>query len=125
MSMAEVWKRAAIKWRRMALDDDTNPRPHVSIDPSSRTGHPTIVWRIPAETPCSVLWDGYPMAWILQNYPTLTRPHVLVAAWYLATYGSRTWKKRWGVWAKDNFGHLWAQRYDECPDPPTVETCND
>lgn len=132
--MAELWRMAATKYRRMAGDDSrphhTNgghgchDRPRIEVDPASYSGQPTITWRIPPEIPCWSYWDGDSVESITDNWPVVTRPRFLVACWYLGKYGSRTWKKRWQAWANDVGGKLWLQQYDVTL-PPTQQQTRD
>ena len=129
--LSPAWRRAAVRWRRRALDAQTcsagghaghghHDRPHISIDPAVYSGQPVITWRIPPEIPCWQWWYGNEtMEGITDNWPSITRAHFLVAAWYLGKYGSRTWKKRWGAWARMAHGPLWCGDYDGCSMPPT------
>jgi uncharacterized protein (DUF433 family) len=127
-----LWKRSATRWRDVAkgkrcadhehAGHGCHDRPHISIDPASYSGQPVICWRIPPEIPCAQWWYGHEtVAGITENWPSVTRSRFLVAAWWLGEYGSRTWKKRWGAWAKDAHGYLFVQDYDGCPLPPQAQ----
>jgi uncharacterized protein (DUF433 family) len=101
----------------------------VTFHPGMRSGEPTIggtrlaLWFI-----LPVVWsDGVQSAMGLWQ---LTREQVLVACWFAGTYGvegfdskrrrvtGRFWQKRWGGWALEHHGAMWAGKFDKVPDPP-------
>ena len=76
--------------------------------------------RLPVANVAGYLWAGDTVEHIAKEF-RITPAQVLAAAWYQATYGPRSWRKRWGTWAKVAFPYLWhRERYDECPSPPSV-----
>lgn len=105
------------------VDPDTvDDRRYIWIDPGRRSGEPCIGGtRVPPEIIGGYVWAGDDVAKIADDY-SISMPQVLVACWYLGTYGSRVWKKRWGVWAKKAGGVLWSRKdQDQCPLPPTMK----
>ncbi len=54
----------------------------------------------------------------------LTRPQLLVACWWTATYAKKNIpkdkRKKWRVWARMAYPHLAACTFDACPNPPGV-----
>ena len=100
-----------------------HPRPFVSHDPAMKGGSATLNnTRLTVEAVAAFIWDGYPEDDIRRlGWEYLSRHDMLVVAWFLGTHGSRTWRKRWGAWAKD--AHRWlnaATSIDACPWPPSV-----
>lgn len=96
----------------------------VWISPGRRSGEPCVYGtRIPTE---NVATDTFmrDVACALHCYPQITRGQVLVACWFHATQGSRTWRRRWGAWAKQYEGELWKSDWDAVPDPPNVLTAD-
>ncbi len=95
----------------------------IAIYPGMMAGEPTVDHhRITAEQMAKVWWhSGYPVEQIEENWPGMNRGAVLVACWYMARYGSRTWRKRWKEWLEEADGELWNGRYDSCPMPPQVQ----
>jgi uncharacterized protein (DUF433 family) len=107
-----------------ALDPESSkPRAHVSIDPGIKSGAPCIAGtRLTAEWMADHIWGGWTLDDILKDWDYLTKADLLVACWYVGTYGSRTWRKRWGAWAEEAHRFLHAKdRQAECPWPPTSQ----
>lgn len=96
----------------------------ITIYPDMIFGEPAIDHhRIPAELMAKVWWcKNYDLEAIEENWPGMNRGAVLVACWYMARYGTRTWKKRWGEWLKSAEIKLWHDDYKTCPMPPQQET---
>jgi uncharacterized protein (DUF433 family) len=109
----------------------------VWIDPARLSGEPCCGGtRVPVYMVVAMVWEhGVDEA---MDTWSLTRGQVLCACWYAAAGGpvylwsSRTrgllrrhrspWPSRWRVWAEEHHGLLWHHAYDDCPDPPTVDT---
>lgn len=87
--------------------DQSTPMPHVWASPDMKGGTPVINGRrLGAEDMADRYWhfgDVYQFE-ILDSYE-LTRSELLIACWYTATYGSRTYRRRWNDWAQS----IWAQ----------------
>jgi len=92
----------------------------ITIYPDMVFGEPTVDHhRITAEQMAGVWWSGnYELKEIRQNWPGMNKGAVLVACWYMARYGTRTWRKRWREWLEIAEGKLWHGRYKTCPMPP-------
>ncbi len=106
---------------------DEEKQSFVSIDPGRRFGQPCIGGTRLAVMDIAKPWWSHEGPWstwegMQQQWPTLTRTGLLVAAWYLGTYGSREWRRRWGTWAKEHHAALWGERYSDMPLPPHKET---
>jgi len=102
-------------------------RPYISIDPARKFGLPTLNGtRLTVESVADCVWDGWDLAKLqTDGWPELRRSDVLVCCWYLGRHGSRTWRKRWGAWAKTVENRLWnacARDYEIAPWPPTWQT---
>jgi uncharacterized protein (DUF433 family) len=112
---------------RHALDPEcSQPRAHISLDPGIKSGEPCIAGtRLTAAWMADHIWSGWTLQDIQKDWDYLTRADLMVACWYVGIHTSRTWRKRWGKWAKDAHGFLWdSTRQADCPWPPTaaVET---
>ena len=103
-------------------------RPYVSVGPAMRSGQPCVNnTRLRVEDAAGMAWvEGVDVA--ADEYD-VTRGDVLVACWFAGTYGlpgrslalTRTWRDRWGAWAREVHGALWETSsvdYGEVPDPP-------
>lgn len=99
------------------------PRAHVSIDPGIKGGQPCIAGtRLTAEWLADHVWRGRTCEDMQGDWDYLTREDMLVACWYVATYGPRSWRKRWSRWAEDAHPFLWdSTRQAACPWPPTIQ----
>lgn len=130
-----IWRESGCRIETLSLEatrrlatrceahtDAVDDRRYIWIDPGRRAGEPCIGGtRIPPEIIGGYIWAGDDLAKIADDYG-VTVPQALVAAWYLGTYGSRTWRKRWGMWAQTAGGHLWSRKdQDQCPMPPTMK----
>lgn len=91
---------------------------------------PKVVYWPPIQWPGQPTLDGHGLsAEFLANYAwhqgvdgtvedyDLSRAKVLVCMWWVGRYGSRTWKKRLGEWAKVADVHLWYS-CGSVPEPP-------
>lgn len=107
----------------------------LTIRPGVSSGAPcvgstgTAAWAI-----AGPIWAGDSVDSVAHDYGT-TREDVLVACWFLATYGieaawwngekrhapGRVWVKRWGGWAAQYAAEFWRHQYDVIPDPPARE----
>ena len=56
----------------------------------------------------------------IRMWDYLTAPDVQLACWWVATYGTRTWKKRFKEWTTEYSMALWYQV--EVPMPPCGKT---
>lgn len=90
-------------------------RPHVRTDPAQRFGRPAIDG-VSVDSIGGAVWNAEDAA---TDYG-LTRPQVLVACWWLGTYGTKRWRDRFGTWARSVEGEFQYRRYDVA-DPPTKE----
>lgn len=98
-------------------------QPYISIRPGMRSGQPTLNGtRLSPEAIAHVVWDGYDAETIkVQFWEEATRWALLTACWYVARYGTPTWRKRWGAWAQTVYSDLTSSGdHDACPWPPTV-----
>lgn len=97
----------------------TEERHCITINPDLCSGQPTVDHQgITAELVARVWWAGsMSLSEIEENWPGLNRGAVLVACWYQARYGGRTWRKRWQDWLKVANGELWHGNYASCPMP--------
>ena len=91
----------------------------ITVRPGMKFGEPCIDdHRMRAEQVAGMWWNGETLeafgAW---NF--LNRGAVLVCCWYMARYGSRTWRKRWKDWLLLADAELWEGHYD-CPLPPQM-----
>ena len=48
----------------------------------------------------------------------ITHAQLLLACWYQARYGTRTWRERWGEWQRKYEGQMAADNWDAVPMPP-------
>lgn len=104
----------AINALRWATDPANPPRPFVAIDPGMKGGRPTIGGTgLLVEMIAEQVWGGWPEADFYQGWEYLKRGDILVAAWYQARNGGRTWKKRWGAWAESAYPLLHRARTAE------------
>lgn len=96
-------------------------RPCVVIEPCCLGGQPRIHGhRLSVEQFADLWWYDkaeWTLALIYSNWD-VTLADLLCAWWYIARYGSRTWRKRWGAWADAAFEHLWHQDWAAAPLPP-------
>jgi uncharacterized protein (DUF433 family) len=78
------------------------PRPFVSHDPAMKSGDATLNGtRLTVESVANCIWDGWDEDAVRRDgWDYLTRADMLVACWYLGAHGSRTWRRRWGRWAR-------------------------
>ena len=92
----------------------------ITIYPDMMSGEPTIDHRrITAEQMAKTWWSrGMTLEQFAENWPGMSRGAVLVSCWYMARYGSRTWRKCWKEWLEIADGELWRGRYATCPMPP-------
>lgn len=89
----------------------------ISLDPAMRSGRATINHtRMPAEVLADYVWAGDSAEYVAEVYE-VDRADVLVACWYQARWGTRTWRRRWADWLETADEALWHSRYD-IPDPP-------
>jgi len=111
---------------------------YVWIDPARKSGEPCVGgYRLPVDLVIVTVWV-HGVAEAMTTYD-LTRAQVIVTCWYAGAgnvvrlhgkggkYVARRgpWRKRWGAWAVEVHGALWASTtvdYDEVPDPPTATT---
>lgn len=92
----------------------------ITIYPDMMLGQPTVDHhRITAEQMARQWWVGdLGLERIEENWPGMNRGVVLVACWYMARYGTRTWRRRWKEWLETADGFLWHDDYKGCPMPP-------
>ena len=110
LAQRKAWAADARNWQR---------NPAVWVSPARRSGRPCVAGtRLATDT---VAGDWWARCWTLDGFRRdfgLSRGQVAVACWYEATYGTRTWRTRWGKWARDVFARLWSGRWDRAPLPP-------
>ena len=92
----------------------------ITICPGMKFGEPCIDdHRMTAEQVAERWWHRSDTLEEMQkDWPELTRGAVLTCCWYMARYGSRTWRKRWKDWRLVADLELWYARYKTCPMPP-------
>ena len=94
----------------------------ITIYPSMKWGDPCIDHqRMTAEQVAQMWWYGYTLKEIERGWPNLNRGAVLVSCWYMARYGTRTWRTRWKDWLLVAEIELWHSDYEICPMPPQKE----
>jgi uncharacterized protein (DUF433 family) len=106
---------SAINTLRWAIDPERPaPRPYIALEPPMKGGRPCIGGTgLLVAMQAEQIWGGWTEEEILSNWPYLTRGDLLVACWYQATNGGRTWRKRWGDWSERMFPLLYRARSDE------------
>lgn len=94
----------------------------IVLHPSRRSGEPTVGdSRIPVDMVAGVHWQHGLAEAETQWEPQVTRDGVLAACWYVARYGTRTWRKRWAGWLEVADEMLWhSGSWDTCPAPPSL-----
>ncbi len=93
----------------------------VTISPAMKFGEPCIDdRRFTVQQVAEMWWYGnWPLDKLADpSWPNMTRGAVLTCCWYMARYGSRTWRKRWGNWLDIADIELWERQYKTCPMPP-------
>lgn len=102
---------------RRQVAEEQERHPHVWVAPGRLGGKPCIGGhRLSVEQIARYVWpDGVAAAQV--PFPYLTRPQILTACWYQATYGGAPWDVRWGAWAHAHGGAMWSGRWDDVPDP--------
>lgn len=95
-------------------------RQQIVVDPSVQFGQPCVSGRrITVEQVASMWWSGYgSLTEIALDYPGIDRAAVLAACWYVARYGSRTWRKRWADWLTPADAALWDSTFIDVEDIP-------
>ncbi len=95
---------------------------HIDVDPARMDGMPCISnTRIPAELLAELWRQGtWSMEKLCGEYG-IEPGAVLVSCWYMAFHSTRSWRQRWGPWAKQAHMLLWEQRDEDCPLPPRQE----
>lgn len=93
---------------------------YVWISPGRKGGQPCIGGtRLPAEQFAQIWWSsGYTLEEMLAAWPTLTREGLIVACWFCVDRWPRTWRKRWGEWARSVEAALWHGDYEQAALPP-------
>lgn len=90
-------------------------RPFICLDPMVCDGKPTIgLSRLYVQVIAEAWWYGaFKETTIYLNWPACKgRAELLLACWWMARYGTRIWRKRWGAWLKTVEGALWAGNHD-------------
>lgn len=117
----------AVAWLAESLTpEQSSPRPCVSHDPLMQGGAPTLNGtRLLVEMLAERYWQlGHVYEReILQAYE-IRRRDLLVCCWFVATHGTRVWRRRWGAWADEVVmtGGWRTDRYDEIALPPHSRT---
>lgn len=102
----------------------------ITFSPGMRSGCPTIGGtRLPLVTVLHGLWHGG-VEYTREGWGP-SREQCLVAAWFAGIYGIDTqptrkgrrrggvWRQRFGAWAQEHYGAMWAGEFDKVPDPPS------
>lgn len=97
----------------------TAEHPYLYLSPAMQFGRPNIGGsRLPAEVVAQAWWDGSSEVEIYYAWPDCKgRGELLLACWWMARYGTRLWRKRWGRWLKGVERSLWDEDYS-APLPP-------
>lgn len=96
-------------------------RPFVSHDPAMRSGEATLNHtRLSIDAIAGYVWAGETVEAVMATYD-ITRADVMVACWWIGTFGPKRWRRRWGAWAEDVHDQLWHSKFD-VPDPPIPDT---
>jgi uncharacterized protein (DUF433 family) len=97
-------------------------RPRVEVEPGIRFGYPHVRG-VSVEVLGGQVFAGDSVDEVADDYPYMSRGHVLLACWYLGMHGSKAWVRRWRMWAVDVYVLLARDRpdYSAVPDPPTKE----
>ncbi len=104
-----AWARVTRWW---------NQHPCVWVSPGRCSGRPCIGGhRLSVDLIADLWWGGSSAVAIQRDY-AITREQIVVACWYVARYGTRMWRRRWGRWETDVFQRLWNGRYKGAPLPP-------
>ena len=93
----------------------TSDRPFLALDPGVCNGQPTIGRsRLYVRVVAEAWWfGGMEEHAIYSNWPSCAgRAELLLACWWMARYGTSTWRKRWGTWLQEAAGELWRGNYD-------------
>lgn len=90
-------------------------RPHVRTDPAQRFGRPNVGGSDVVAL-ADAVWVGESVEEVADEYG-LRREDVLVACWWVGSYGTRSGRRRFRLWAMDVERKLWLRQYD-VPDPP-------
>lgn len=93
--------------------------PHVRTDPSRRFGGPAVRG-ISVDAIAGMVFVGEDVETIYDEY-NLTRPHVLVACWWQATYGPKRYRLAWRDWLRANESAIVHGEYDKVEYPPMRE----
>jgi len=64
-----------------------------------------------------MMWAGESVDTVADEYGH-TRPEVLTACWWLGVHGTRRWRQRWQVWARQVEADLARGDYTALPGPP-------
>ena len=91
----------------------------ITIYPSMKFGQPCIDHRrITVEQVAEIWWYGsMTLEEMERAWAGINRGAVLVCCWYMARYGSRTWRNRWKDWLEFADVELWYGKYKTCPMP--------
>lgn len=96
---------------------DPNRGAALWIDPARLGGTVAMTGtRLGAEWAADYVWAGM-LDELRQGWDYVSDRQILVACWWVATHGTRKWRKRWGSWADDAFMAL-ASRRGPLPDFP-------
>ena len=94
-------------------------KPYLYLHPGTCFGKPTINGsRLYVQAVAGNWWGGMTEQEIYDTFPScIGKPELLLACWWMARYGTRTWRKRWGQWLREVAGELWRLNY-KVPLPP-------
>ncbi len=87
-----------------------NERVSLYLRPDVCFGKPTIgPSRLYVQIVAEAWWYGATEQEIYTSWPSCSgKPGLLLACWWMARYGSRTWRQRWGKWLEAEAGNFWA-----------------
>ena len=104
---------------------------YISFSPGMRSGSPTISGtRLTMITVLHGIWTGG-VRYTMEGWE-VNREQCLVAAWFAGIYGiaeqpyasgrhrPSRWQQRFGPWAREHASAMWAGRFNEVPDPPSM-----
>lgn len=97
------------------------PRPFVAHDPAMKGGQATVNGtRLTVENLVEHVWSGWTEQQLRDGWD-LTRGDILVACWFWANHGGRTWKRRWGSWSDEVYRARSAEDFAAVDWPPTMK----
>mgnify|MGYP001561978232 CR=1 FL=1 len=88
--------------------------PQLRLHPARCFGKPTIGdSRLYVQVVAEAWWYGRTEREIYKSWPTCKgKRGLLLACWWMARYGPRSWRVRWKDWLESVEGELWKLNYD-------------